>query len=139
MLYPVRKKLVTLAGMASLLVGCKDSHSSPEQGHYLLLQVEQATYAYDPAEAGPRGSGDLGRSETKLRVGDFVLADCVIHHTNDTENLSDAVRVADGVFADQQVPMEIYIPTESNPQATANLVPVFDESADDIRRQLENC
>jgi len=133
----MRRGLVIGVGVASLLAGCKDS--GPEQGESLLLTVNHATPAYDPAEAGSKGSGDLGQSETSLQVGDIVLADCVEHNPDDVSGLADAVRVKDGPYAGQTIPLIFSRPSDENPQATAYLLPIFDLSADQIREQLEYC
>lgn len=136
----------TLAfGMAAALtfgVGCSDESGPekteglpiPEDGLHLTVQYQ--AFPWDPEEAGPKGSGDLGQSEKPLKVGATVVAKCLAHREDDEKGLSDAVVLTGGEFDDQHVALQVYPQLNNQPEGP---IPVFDLNPDEIRSKLERC
>jgi hypothetical protein len=131
----MKKELISGLLVAGLAVGCS-GESTPHKADQLKLTVERTTYPYDPAEAGPKGSGDLGQSETPLKLGSHVVADCI--HIPESKNpRAQAIKLAVGEFAGMLVPLQVY--PVVNGEIANERVNVFNLSPDEIRDQLDFC
>lgn len=135
------RKLATGLAIAGIAAGCGEQDrgqggGTPVTGNQetLTLTVEQEVHPYDPAKAGGKGSGDLGQSETPLYAGNRVVAECVSRAEHDTGGLADAVQIRDGKFAGLLVPLQL-----SNGASAEKTFPVFDQTPQEIRKNLEAC
>lgn len=122
--------------VASLAFGCSGD-SKPEG---LELTATRDTYPYDPAEAGPKGSGDLGQAENPLKAGTIVVAVCVDRpeaYQKDSNDKADAIRIKAGEFAGMLVPLQVYPNVDG--KIGEEPVNVFILSPDEIRGEIDFC
>lgn len=129
-----RHKGIALGLTSALAItGCTGGEGRTSKVETLPLIVQAETYAYDPAKAGPKGSGDLGQSSRALTVGEHVLASCLYHDPHDVPGLSDAIKLADTDLVGQLVPLEVFDSGSTTP------IPVFNVSSQQIRDKLNLC
>ena len=95
----------------------------------LPLTVAYDAYPFDAeVAADTKGGGDVGMSDKPLKIGETVIAECMI---------GDAVRIQNGEFAGLAVSTNVDVLQPDS--ATSVKVYVFDKSTDVIALQLKPC
>lgn len=96
------------------------------------LTVAHSTYSYNPVEVGPKGSGELGTASQPLAAGEIVVAECVVRHEGDTEGLADSIRIGEGEFKGNEVPLVVF-------ESADDPIDVFFFPPEYIRRNIGFC
>lgn len=132
----MKRALISGFLAASMTFGC----TSDGKFESLTLTTDRETYPYDPAEAGPKGSGDLGQTDSPLKAGTKIVAECVSRsgtYQEDEYDKADVIRIKAGEFAGMLVPLQVYPAVEG--EIAKEPVDVFGLSPNEIRDKLDFC